>query len=107
MNTFDTHTSKDNTAKLGQDRNLTEDLPKQATPDACDIQKWIEIEKLLGSDQLALGYVYQGEQRTEYLFRNTPKNIASFIGSRPFVDQIIITDARSMFSVPADLCIPL
>ena len=93
MNTFDAHTSRENTAELGQDRNLTGDLPEQAAPDACDIQKRIEIEKLLGSDQLASGYVYQGEQRTEYLFRNTPENIASFIGSRPFVDQIIITDA--------------
>lgn len=93
MNTSDAHTSRENTAELGQDRNLTGDLPEQAAPDACDIQKRIEIEKLLGSDQLASGYVYQGEQRTEYLFRNTPENIASFIGSRPFVDQIIITDA--------------
>lgn len=27
------------------------------------------------------------------MFQNTPENIASFIGSRPTVDQIILTDA--------------
>ncbi|NBI65955.1 resolvase [Pseudoflavonifractor sp. 60] len=58
-----------------------------------DIQRQVEIEKLLSTDALAYGYVYQDGQRTEYLFQGTPENIAYFIGSRPYVDEMIITDA--------------
>ena len=31
------------------------------------------------------------EEEKNSLFHNTPENIASFIGSRPFVDQMILT----------------
>ena len=93
MNTSDTHTAKDNQAKLIQNENLSGNLPEQTEPSVCDIQSHAEIEKLLGTDELAYGYVYQNGQRTEYMFQGTPENIAYFIGSRPYVDEMIITDA--------------
>lgn len=93
MNTFDAHTAKGNDAELTQKRSLDGNLPEQTAPGAGDIQKQVEIEKLLCSDTLVYGYVYQDGQRAEYLFQGTPENIAYFIGSRPYVDEMIITDA--------------
>ena len=56
MNTSDTHTAEDNQAKLTQNENLSGNLPEQTEPSACDIQNHAEIEKLLGTDELAYGY---------------------------------------------------
>lgn len=52
-----------------------------------------QMLELLHSGNMIHAYVYRGDQETEYLFQNTPENIANFIGSRPTVDQIILTDA--------------
>lgn len=93
MDTFDTHTAGDNKAELTQEENLSGNLPEQAAPSDCDIQRQAEIEKLLHNSSLAYGYVYQDGKRTEYLFQGTPENIAYFVGSRPYVDEMIITDA--------------
>ena len=96
MNAFDAHTAENNEEKLTQEENLSGNQPEQTTPSECDIQRQAEIEKLLCTDTLAFGYVYQGGQCTEYLFQGTPENIAYFIGSRPYVDEMIITDAVDM-----------
>lgn len=52
-----------------------------------------QMWELLHSENMVYAHVYCGDQETEYLFQNTPENIANFIGSRPMVDQIILTDA--------------
>lgn len=51
-----------------------------------------QMLELLHSGNMVYDHVYRGDQETEYLFQNTPENIANFIGSRPTVDQIILTD---------------
>lgn len=51
------------------------------------------VEELLGSNRLAIGYVYKNGQCAEYVFHRTPENIAHFLGSRPDAGRIIITDA--------------
>ena len=45
----------------------------------------------MDSGEVVHAYVYSNGGREEFLFHNTPENIASFIGSRPFVDQMILT----------------
>lgn len=50
------------------------------------------IQALMDSRDIVHAYVYNNGGREEFLFRNTPENIASFIGSRPFVNQMILTD---------------
>lgn len=49
------------------------------------------IQALMDSGEVVHAYVYSNGGREEFLFHNTPENIASFIGSRPFVDQMILT----------------
>lgn len=48
------------------------------------------IQALMDSGEVVHAYVYSNGGREEFLFHNTPENIASFIGSRPFVDQKLI-----------------
>lgn len=50
------------------------------------------IENLISSEDQVLAYVYEDGHRDCYLFHGTPENIAHFIGVRPFVDNIVITD---------------
>ena len=50
------------------------------------------ISELLNTLNVAFGYVYEGNQRTEYVFYNTPENIANFIGRWPGAAKIIVTD---------------
>ena len=50
------------------------------------------IENLISSEDQVLAYVYEDGHRDCYLFHGTPENIAHFIGARPFVDNIVITD---------------
>lgn len=49
------------------------------------------IQALMDSGEVVHAHVYSNGGREEFLFHNTPENIASFIGSRPFVDQMILT----------------
>lgn len=51
-----------------------------------------QMSELLHSGSMVYAHVYCGDHKTEYLFQNTPENIANFIGSRPTADQIILTD---------------
>ena len=44
-------------------------------------------------------YVYQGGEREEYVFKNTAQNIASFIGRRPNVSKMILTDIMDLIVV--------
>ncbi len=49
------------------------------------------IQALMDSGDIVHAYVYNNGGREEFLFRSTPENIASFIGSRPFVEQMTLT----------------
>lgn len=49
------------------------------------------IQALMEEGNVVNAYVYENGKREEFLFHNTPENIAFFIGSRPFVDQMILT----------------
>ena len=49
-------------------------------------------ELLRKSEDLVIAHVYKNDECEQFLFQGTPENIASFIGSRPFVDSIILTD---------------
>ena len=80
MDTFDAHEAEAH-------------KPEQAPPSAGNAQAQAEFEALLSSENLTYGYVYQDDRRTEYMFQGTPENIAYFIGSRPYVDEMIVTDA--------------
>ena len=66
MNTFDAHTAGNNRVELTQEENLRGNLPKQTAPNACDIQRQVEIEKLLCSGSLACGYVYERQYRSGF-----------------------------------------
>ena len=44
-------------------------------------------------------YVYQGGEREEYVLKNTAQNIASFIGGRPNVSKMILTDIMDLLAV--------
>ena len=57
------------------------------------VQEPQTIEELLESENMAMGYVYYGDQCTEYMFHNTPENIAYFLGSRPTATKMVVTDA--------------
>ena len=67
---------------------LQVDRPTQGieSPEAQD------MENLLRTYDQVYGYVEQEDGYEEYVFQNTPKNIASFIGSRPTAKRITITD---------------
>lgn len=49
---------------------------------------WTQI----GTEKLIRGYVSDDHGTTEYLFENTPQNIAHFIGATPLAERIVITD---------------
>ena len=51
------------------------------------------MAELLQTNNLACGYVYKGDQCAQYVFHNTPKNIAYFLGSRPMATKMVVTDA--------------
>lgn len=63
------------------------------SPGAAEVREPQTMEELLRTNRLACGYVYKDDQRTEYVFYNTPENIAHFLGQRPDAKQIVITDA--------------
>lgn len=51
------------------------------------------VAKLLNqADNLVIAHVYDEDKYEQYIFQRIPENIASFIGSRPLVDRIILTD---------------
>ena len=53
-------------------------------------KEWLET--LSQNYNLAYGYVYHNEGRSEYCFENKPEYLASFIMRHPEADRIIITD---------------
>ena len=50
-----------------------------------------EMELLLNPEITVHAYVYEKGARNEYAFQRNPENIASFLGSRPRADKIILT----------------
>lgn len=44
-------------------------------------------------------YVYQGGERKEHVFKNTAQNIAAFIGGRPNVSKMILTDIMDILVI--------
>jgi len=51
------------------------------------------MKELAETVDVAYGYVYEGGQHTQYVFYNSPENIANFIGSHPHASEITVTDA--------------
>ena len=51
------------------------------------------LEELADTLDVAYGYVTEGGQYTQYVFHNTPENIANFIGSHPRASRIVVADA--------------
>lgn len=51
-----------------------------------------DIEGLMATGNIVYAYVYKDGKRTQYVFHYTPENIANFLGSRPDVEEIIVTD---------------
>ena len=93
---LDEETVTDIRSELPQRPDIREDwsdwmLPK-LFPGICKAREPKDMEGLLNAGNLAFGYVYQGEQCTEYVFQNTPEHLANFIGSHPEARQIIVTD---------------
>lgn len=57
-----------------------------------DLARESQLAQLLEDDKLVCAHVYDDEGYTEYLFHGSPENIANFIGARPLVHQIVLTD---------------
>ena len=55
-----------------------------------------QIQELLKSPAVTLGYVYSGGQREKYWFESSPENIASFLMRFPEADKIILTDRMDL-----------
>ena len=58
---------------------------------------WIESAKLatlLEDDDVLCAHVYDDSGYSEFLFHGSPENIANFIGARPMVHQIVLTDRQ-------------
>ena len=51
-----------------------------------------QLAQLLEDDKLVCAHVYDDDGYSEYLFHGSPENIANFIGARPLVHQIVLTD---------------
>lgn len=49
---------------------------------------------LLKDDNIICAHVYDANGYSEFLFHGSPENIANFIGARPFVNQIVLTDPK-------------
>lgn len=50
------------------------------------------MEKLLEDSAVVCAHVYDDQGYSEFLFQGSPENIANFIGARPLVHQIVLTD---------------
>ena len=57
-----------------------------------DLARESQLAQLLEDDKLVCAHVYDDDGYTEYLFHGSPENIANFIGARPLVHQIVLTD---------------
>lgn len=97
--TLDIRTVEDIHAELPQRLNIGQYWSRTSLPDyfpkICSKNNMLppdSIQALAEDWDVVHAYVYENGGRTEFLFRNTPENIASFIGSRPAVDQMILTD---------------
>lgn len=51
-----------------------------------------QLAKLLDQDNVVCAHVYDDDGYSEFLFQGTTENIANFIGARPLVHQIVLTD---------------
>ena len=51
-----------------------------------------QMEELLQSRDVICAHVYDDKGYSEFLFHKNPENIANFIGDRPDVHQIVLTD---------------
>ena len=57
---------------------------------AIDQQK--QMEDLLNADDVVCAHVYDSNGYSEFLFRMSVENIANFLGARPLVQKMILTD---------------
>lgn len=53
-----------------------------------------QLAKLLEDDEVLCAHVYDDNGYSEFLFHGSPENIANFIGARPMVHQIVLTDRQ-------------
>lgn len=56
-----------------------------------------DIEKLLNSDRLMYGYVYEKGKNSKYLVEDSPENVANFLGSHLSAERILLTDILDRF----------
>lgn len=50
------------------------------------------MEDLLNADDVVCAHVYDSNGYSEFLFRMSVENIANFLGARPLVQKMILTD---------------
>ena len=53
-----------------------------------------QLATLLEDDDVLCAHVYDDSGYSEFLFHGRPENIANFIGARPMVHQIVLTDRQ-------------
>ena len=53
-----------------------------------------QLATLLEDDDVLCAHVYDDSGCSEFLFHGSPENIANFIGARPMVHQIVLTDRQ-------------
>ena len=53
-----------------------------------------QLATLLEDDDVLCAHVYDDSGYSEFLFHGSPENIANFIGARPMVHQIVLTDRQ-------------
>ena len=51
-----------------------------------------QMEDLLNADDVVCAHVYDSNGYSEFLFRMSVENIANFLGARPLVQKMILTD---------------
>ena len=97
--TLDIRTVEDIHAELPQRMDVGWNWSRSSLPDLfpkiCEKRKLAApdtIQGLVNNWDVVHAHVYENGVREEFLFQNTPENIASFIGSRPFVERMVLTD---------------
>ena len=73
-------------------REELEQLQVDRSTQEIELPEAQDMEKLLRTYNQVYGFVERKDGYEEYVFQNTPENIASFIGSRPTAKRITITD---------------
>ena len=69
--------------------------PADRSGDAApEIDRQKQLAELLNADDVICAHVYGNDGYSEFLFRKSAENIANFLGARPLVHQIVLTDQQ-------------